>query len=36
MKIAEPVVQLASAVALGDVQSIIRSAGDVIDATKSN
>ncbi|HUJ16665.1 MAG TPA: hypothetical protein VL197_01610 [Nitrospirota bacterium] len=36
MKIAEPVVQLASAVALGDVQSIMRSAGDVIDATKSN
>ena len=34
MKIAEPVVQLASAVALGDVQSIIRSAGDVIDAAK--
>jgi len=36
MKIAEPVVQLASAVALGDVQSIMHSAGDVIDATKAN
>ena len=34
MKIAEPVVQLASAVAMGDVQSIMRSAGDVIDAAK--